>query len=63
MKPQPYTDPRRRLPPEALRFLSAIRWHWPEATRDVYVYRKPIPPPAREADIGNSNSATESKSP
>jgi hypothetical protein len=53
-------DPRHRLPPEAKRFLSAIRWHFgPNATRYVSVFHKPIPSNTRETDIGNSTGAKE----
>ena len=62
MKPRPHTNPRTLLPPEALRFLAAIRRHFgPDATTNVFVHHKPISPDCAQGEIGNPISATESE--
>jgi hypothetical protein len=63
MKRQPYTDPRTRLPPEALCFLSAVRRQFgTDAARDVFVFHNPNSPNCAQGEIGNSTSATKEPS-
>jgi hypothetical protein len=51
------TQERRRRPIARRMALWGITAHDLDATRNVYVFHKPISPPARDAELGNSTSA------